>query len=170
LLDFAIADLVAEVASLADRRDCGTTADGPATVAEWFRLGVELEAKAPAEAREAYRRALALDAGHADANVNLGRLLHEAGRPAEAALHYRRALAGGADATASYNLGVALEDLHRPAEARAAYAVAIETNPELADAHYNLASLCERLGDGRAALRHLRRYRELAEHGAGTVR
>ena len=171
LLDFAVADLAAEIASLGQRRRRDTSGDDAgASASTWFQLGTDLEATSSPEAREAYRRALALDPDHADANVNLGRLLHEAGRPEEAALHYRRALEAGAHGTAWYNLGVALEDLHRPREALAAYESAIEAAPELADAFYNLSNLSERLGDRRAALRHLRRYRELADRGSGTLR
>ncbi len=59
---------------------------------DWYELGLELEVAAPAEARDAYRRALELDAHHADAHVNLGRLLHEQGLVEEAERHYRLAL------------------------------------------------------------------------------
>jgi tetratricopeptide (TPR) repeat protein len=170
VLDFAVAELAHQVASLAARRaaDAGT-ADRDASV--WVQRGIELESESPPEAERAYVRALELQPDHADAHVNLGRLLHEGGRAEEAALHYRRALAARSDhATAWFNLGVALDDLRRPAEALAAYDAAIHANPGLADAHYNLASLYERQGDRRAALRHLRMYRELAERDSGERR
>ena len=73
--------------------------------AGWYDLGLELEAVAPTEARDAYRRALELDAHHADAHVNLGRLLHEQGLVEEAERHYRQALRESPDhATAAFNL------------------------------------------------------------------
>src|SRR2546425_10924423 len=129
---------------------------------EWFGWGCELEATSLEEAREAYRRALALDPRHADAHVNLGRLLHESGDAAGAESHYRRALEARPDhATAAFDLGVALEDLGRDREALEAYDRAIALDPGNADAHYNAASLCEKLGRPAEALGHLKACREL---------
>ncbi len=130
---------------------------------DWFALGLECEAVgALAEAQAAYRRATALEPAHADAHINLGRLLHAAGEPAEAERHYRQALAAAPDsATAQFNLGVALEDLGRHEDAIRAYGSAIAAEPDFADAHYNLARLYERRGDKPAAIRHLARYKAL---------
>jgi DNA-binding transcriptional MerR regulator len=50
----------------------------------WYARGCDLEETDPEAAREAYSRVLAIDPGHADAHVNLGRLLHEAGDAAGA--------------------------------------------------------------------------------------
>jgi len=135
-----------------------TSADG------WYALGSELEASDPAEARAAYRRALEIDGGHADAHVNLGCLEHEAGQLREAERHYRTALAlRPGDATAAFDLGVVLEDLGRLAEARTAYEQALAAEPGCADAHYNLARIHDRLGDPAAAVRHLKAYRQLVQ-------
>jgi tetratricopeptide (TPR) repeat protein len=177
VLDFAVADLATQVARLDARReedagvaDAADEADAADDAAAWVQRGIELEAESSVAAEAAYRHALELVPEHADAHVNLGRLMHEAARTQEAALHYRRALAARPDhATAWFNLGVALEDLRRPGEARAAYEHALRFHAGLADAHYNLASLCERRGDRRAALRHLRAYRELTERGSDGV-
>ncbi|HTO86696.1 MAG TPA: tetratricopeptide repeat protein [Thermoanaerobaculia bacterium] len=129
---------------------------------EWYEQACELEPGAPAEARAAYERAIALDPDHAEARVNLGRLLHERGDAAGAEAQYRAALsARPGDATAAFNLGVALEDLGRLREALAAYEHALENDPADADAHFNAANLCERLHDAAAALRHWTRYRAL---------
>jgi tetratricopeptide (TPR) repeat protein len=129
---------------------------------DWYELACGLEETAPAEAREAYERAAALDPAHADARVNLGRLLHELGDAAGAEAQYRAALAAcPADATAAFNLGVALEDLGRDREALDAYERALEMDPSDADAHFNAASLCERLREPAAALGHWQRYRVL---------
>ena len=103
-----------------------------------------------------------LDAHHADAHVNLGRLLHEQGLVEEAERHYRLALRESPEhATAAFNLGIALEDLGRPADAIDAYRAALATDPRLADAHYNVARLYEKAGKKAAALRHLSSYRRL---------
>lgn len=165
LLDFEVAELVAEAAPMARRiaadvrrREAELAAD------DWFQLGCELEAALPEEAESAYRRALELDPRHADANLNLGRLLHERGEVAAAERHYRQALTTSpGDATAAFDLGVALEDQGRLEEAEAAYRAAIEAEPGYADAHYNLSGVCERLGQRAEALRHLKSYKFLIQ-------
>ena len=131
---------------------------------EWYEMGFDLEAVAPEQAREAYRRALELNPHHVDAHINLGRLLHEAGELQAAEQHYRLALAENpANATALFNLGVSLEDLGRRQEAMGTYREAIRLDPQYADAYFNLARLSERTGDEKAALRYLRTYRKLTE-------
>ena len=65
------------------------------------------------------------------------------------------------NATAAFNLGVALEDLGRGREALEAYGRAVALDATSADAHYNAAHLCVRLGETAAALRHLQQYRKL---------
>ena len=55
----------------------------------WFDLGVDLEARAPEEARRAYTRALALDPDLVEAHVNLGRLYEQLGRGSSAVRHPR---------------------------------------------------------------------------------
>ena len=128
-----------------------------------FSEAETLEDRAPARARILYAQLLARAPGHADAHVNLGRLLHEEGRLAEAQTHYRAALAARpGDATAAYNLAVALEDQGRTADAVHWYETALRSDPRLAEAHYNLACLHERRGQPMLALRHLKEYRRLA--------
>ncbi len=169
LLDFEIDGLarrVAPIARRAFRRARAGDREQELSAEDWYAWGCELEAAATAEAREAYERALVLDPDHADAHVNLGRLLHEEGYPVEAEAHYRRALeARPEDPTAAFNLGVALEDLRRPAEAIALYERAAELDPFHADAHFNAANLCQKMGDAAAALRHLKSYRRLIRQG-----
>ncbi|MGH7475337.1 MAG: tetratricopeptide repeat protein [Longimicrobiales bacterium] len=158
--DFAVSELATRVAPLARGAADATRPGAAARSADaWYDLAIELEAYAIDEARRAYERALELEPSHADAHVNLGRLLHEAGDPQEAALHYRRALAAGQHPIAEYNLGVALEDLGRRAEAVAAYERATAADPWLADAYYNAARLYEQQGDRASALRCLSEYR-----------
>lgn len=171
LLDLDVASLATEVAPFALRSAAEAfEPDRDLGAEDWYLVGCELEPHDPARAQEAYRRALDLQPGHADAGLNLGRLLHEAGRVAEAEACYRRALeARPGDATAAFNLGVALQDLGRFPDAVAAYEQALESDAAYADAHYNLSQLHERLGHGHAALRHLQAYRGLRErHRAPT--
>ncbi len=163
LLDFTVAELATRAAPVARRlaRDA-RRAEEELSANRWFMLGVDLEAAAPDDARDAYRRALELEPAHIEARLNLGRLLHETGRVAEAEAHYRAVLdSEGATPTAWFNLGTALEDLGRTSEAIAAYREAIGTDSAFADAHFNLARLYERTGRGAAAIRHFRAYRDL---------
>jgi class 3 adenylate cyclase len=149
------------------RGRCLAYGDGVAywALAEMVRMRCGIfEDEEPAAARAHYRRALELSPGHADAHVNLGRLLHEAGETGLAADHYEAALrARPDDAIAAFNLGVALEDLGRREEAIDAYEQAVAADPSCADAHYNASRLYESAGRGAPALRHLRAYRALIE-------
>src|SRR5260370_20494182 len=99
-------------AAAARRAEGDFDADG------WYELGLELEAVDPAEARDAYPPAPELDAHHADAHVNLGRLLHEQGLVTEAARHHQQALREAPEhATAALHLGNRRRDLGQPADA-----------------------------------------------------
>ena len=129
---------------------------------EWFEKGCGLERRDPEAAREAYERALAADPAHAGAHLNLGRLMHEAGRLAEGERVYRRAiLACGSEPLLLYNLGVLLEDMGRKSAAMDAYEKALREDPRFADCHYNLALLCKSLGRPKQALKHMAQYRRL---------
>jgi tetratricopeptide (TPR) repeat protein len=161
--DFSVSDFAREAAPVvvacADEaeEDVATTAD------DWFLLGLDLESVGEADrAIVAYSQAVALQAHHTEANINLGRLLHDAGGTEDAENCYRAALVSApAHPTALYNLGVALEDQARFDDAIYYYRRTLEHAPSHADAHYNLARLYERIGDGAAAFRHLRQYRDL---------
>ena len=131
----------------------------------WFERGCALEADRPAEARQAYRRVLALNPAYHDARVNLARLLHAIGQTAEAIEHYGIVLTAEPDhATAAYNLGITLEDEGRFQEAFTAYAQTLAVDPYYAEAHFNIAKLYEQAGDELAAVRHLRTYRQLTKN------
>src|SRR5919198_6115687 len=163
VLDFDVAALAERAAPLARRQAAAARrVEDEFDAGQWFDLGLELEVSAPEDARDAYRRALELDPHHADARVNLGRLLVESGRAEEAETHFRVVLADHPDhATAWYNLGIALEDRRRPSDAVKAYEQAIAADRRLADAYFNLARLYEQAGKKAAALRHLSIYRRL---------
>ena len=165
VLDFDVATLAQRAAPLARRQAAAARrVEDEFEADDWFALGLELEVSEPDEARDAYRRALELDPHHADAHVNLGRLLVESDRAEEAETHFRAVVADHPDhATAWFNLGIALEDRRRPNDAVKAYEQAITADRRLADAHFNLARLYEQAGKRAAALRHLSKYRLLTE-------
>lgn len=159
LMDFDVEPLGTGVVVLAHRAPGAAPA---ALAADWFERGVALEADDPAAAAGAYRQALALDPSHEPAWLNLGAMRCEAGDfaallelcddalrhcPTSALLHFNR--------------GVALDHLERAHDAAASYERSLALEPTLADAHYNLGRLRERMGDARAAVRHLSAYRRL---------
>lgn len=163
LLDFEVAEIATKVAPLARRAAEAARAPGAEpNASDWYDIACDLEHAEPELARDAYGRSLELDPNHADARVNLGRLLQEAGQARAAETHYRLALVTEPrNATAAFNLGVALEDLGRAEEAIRAYEQALACDPASADAHFNAARLYERTGRKAAAFRHLKAYRVL---------
>jgi tetratricopeptide (TPR) repeat protein len=145
-----VAEAVAEAIKLAPPRD-------------WFSDAVSLESNDDAQAAvRAYGRAIAANQHHADAYLNLGRLLHDLGYLPEAEKIYRVGVkACPTEALLQYNLAVLMDDRGRRPEAIAAYLAAIRLDPDLADGHYNLALLYETVGKERDAIRHMAQYRKL---------
>lgn len=128
-----------------------------------FASAVRLEESDAEGALEAYAEAVAADPHHADAHVNLGRLLHQLGRLREAEAHYVAALvARPTNATACFNLAVVLEDLGRVDDAIARYQETLELDPAVTDAYFNLARLYEKKGEKLAAIRNLKDYARLS--------
>jgi len=162
ILGFEVAELASRTEPFA-RRVVEEEIEGDDKNAdEWYDLGHKLEAVSLSEAREAYRRAAALDPSHAEAHVNLGRLLHEEGEVEAAEGSYRLARTiAPENPVAWYNLGVAQEDQGHTEEALEAYKKAVRFDPLLASAHYNLSRLYEQRGTQAAAIRHLAEYRRL---------
>lgn len=158
--NFSISELAGTVAPLARKAAEEAVASDQLCSDDWYDLGVDLEAVSPEDAPAAYMRALDLDADHADAHVNLGRLLQETGEYKDAEEHYRKALSAEPDnVLAAFNLGTLLEDEGHIHDAIEAY----KNAAEFADAHYNLSRLYELVGKHTEALKHLKTYRSLLE-------
>lgn len=158
LMDFDVAPLANSVAIL--NRD--TVTPEPPGAGAWFERALALEVTDPAAAEAAYRQALALDESLEAAWLNLGAMLGEQGRHAELAELCERGLQRfGRSALLHFNHAVALDHLERLSQAAAAYQRSLALDPQLADAHYNLARLYDQQGDKRGALRHLSAYRRL---------
>jgi tetratricopeptide (TPR) repeat protein len=124
-----------------------------------YLAAASVEDEDPPSAIAAYSRCLTLNPNHYEARLNLGRLLHLAGRLKDAERVYREAR--HYDATLLFNLGVLLEDQNRRAHAISTYREALDLDPTLADAHFNLARLYEREHNKRETLKHLLAYRRL---------
>lgn len=137
-------------------------APAPAEPDDWFERGIELESANANAARIAYEKAIAANPKHIDARINLGRLLHDAGRLQQAERVYRDAVrVNASDPLLHYNLAVLLQDMGNLRESMRAYETALRLDPELADGHYNLAMLYETIGRSTDAIRHMARYRKL---------
>ncbi len=134
---------------------------------DWFDQAVALERDDIDAAIRAYERAIAADPAHQDARINLGRLLHEAGRLQQAERVYRDAAqVGGEDPVLLFNLGVLLDDMNRKSDAIAAYEAALGIDADFADCHYNLALLFEQLERPQEAIKHMSNYRRLIASGS----
>ena len=127
---------------------------------EYFARALSLEETNPSAARAAYEECLKITE-HMEARINLGRLLHLAGKFDDAERVYRDA--HGEEPLLMFNLAVLLEDLNREPDAIVAYRHALALDPQMADAHFNLARLFERAKDPKASLRHLLAYRRMMD-------
>ena len=166
-LDFSVGELASRVEPFASDAGRPRPGDEQLSADDWYDLAIDLEAVSADKACAAYVRAIGLDPGHAEAHLNLGRLLHESGDLGGAESHYRQACAASPDsALAAFNLGVALEDQGRGQDAMAAYRRALSLDPGNAEAHFNLGRLCEATGDVSEALQHLAEYKRIYERGA----
>jgi tetratricopeptide (TPR) repeat protein len=141
-----------------------STAPEDTTGEGFFQMGCQLEACAPAEARDAYDKALELDPEHSGAHINLGRLDQDDGQYQRALDHYTAALvADPKHAIAQFNIASVMEHLERHDEAITAYLDAINLDGSLAEAHYRVAVLYENQGLELEALRYLKQYRSLVK-------
>jgi tetratricopeptide (TPR) repeat protein len=168
VMDFEVGPAAGSVSFLKRRAPAPVPTPAPKRVertdeaATWFERGEALEASDIAAAEAAYRTALALEPGHADASLNLGALLWEGKRLDEAVALYDKARRRHPDeALLHFNRALALEDQGRLMEALQSYNTSLGLAPDLADAHYNAARLHEQLGDAKKAVRHLSAYRRL---------
>ena len=125
------------------------------------------EANQLEQAIRAYRRAVELEPGYADAYSNLGNALRESGDAAAALTNCARAIELRPGYAEAYNnLGNALKDLGELDAAIAAYGKAIGAHPAFAEAHLNLGVVLQAKGYDDAALECLRDSVRLAPQRA----
>jgi predicted O-linked N-acetylglucosamine transferase (SPINDLY family) len=159
-------------------RDFAAAADGFKRLAEatdgagdWSNLGACLSALGrSAEAEDAYRRAIALDSGLADAQANLGNLLTARGRMAEAESAYLSALSiAPQNADVWRALAICRLADARLGPAREAVERALAIAPGHAQAHETLASLLRHAGEPVAATQAYGRSLDQAPDDARTL-
>lgn len=133
-----------------------------------FQQAVELEGQERwNEAEDLYRQAIAEDAGHADAWLNLGVVLRRLGRRDEAMDCFRQAITLRPDfAMAWVNLGYDLGESGRPVEGSACHLTALHHAPALAAAHHYLAITQRKLGQTEGARASFERAADLAPEDA----
>jgi len=168
LLEFEVdeVDEVAELVEAAQRDRKPSDNERRSLAQSEFETALALEDEDPGAAAEAYGRSLELDPGLVDAYVNLGRLALDAGDAARAAVICEHALQRGPDdPLIHFNLALALEDTRGPEAAAAQYERALAIDEDFAEAHFNLAGLCDQLGRKADAIRHYSAYQRLTGRG-----
>jgi tetratricopeptide (TPR) repeat protein len=114
-----------------------------------------------AEAKRVLTRAVELDSTNADSLAALGEAEQGLGELETAWKHVQQVLARAPQhATANLVAGLVAMDRSQYADARAALERAVQTDPLLFKAHYQLSLACGRLGDEAAASRYLEQYRQ----------
>lgn len=134
------------------------------TADDWFVAALDYEGypESRGAAEDAYERALALDARHFDALINLGMSHYEQGNLEKATSLFSRAIeVDAASVIAQFNLGSVLEELGKLDDARRHLRLAVRSDPRYSDAHYNLALVCEKLGALWEAREHWQAYVQL---------
>jgi Tfp pilus assembly protein PilF len=123
---------------------------------------VYLDMRRPAEAQAEFQKATELEPGFAEAHHNLGLAFAEQKRYEQAIAAYRRALSLPMYATpeiAYYNLGNAYLGLNQPRDAEDAFRAAVQINPKLTGAYYQLGMILTQGGrrdEAKAAFRAAR--------------
>lgn len=137
---------------------------GPAqkTAQELFLDALQIEESVPSMAIRHYHAAISIDPGYEEAYINLGHLLIAQQRAAEASVVLESGIRHcGVSTLLCFNLAISYEDIGQPGDAIAMYEAALSLDPELADAHFNLARLHEEAGNIAATIRHLHAYKRL---------
>ncbi len=125
----------------------------PQNFRAWYQIGwIELSQKREADAVAAFEKVLQIQPGFGLAERDLGMIRIRRENYAEAAKHLARAAALGVEEAPLYNfLGVAYGQVGKFALALESYRHAIKLDPDLAEAHLNLAISLEHAGQRAAA-------------------
>lgn len=160
LFAFDVAPSGAAIEFLDRKREPAAEPSRAQPAESWFDQAVKLEPHDVSAAEQAYRNALDTEHDALAASVNLSALLCADGRCHEAALLLSQALERfPSEPLLYFNLAIALEDQQRLEDALESYGKALALDPDLADVHFNLARLHDKLGQPHQALRHYSAYR-----------
>jgi tetratricopeptide (TPR) repeat protein len=130
---------------------------------DWFTQAFDIEDVDAVQSMAAYEKAIAGDPCHAGAYANLGRMLHACGRIEEAqAVYSRGEEACPNDPILLFNFALLKEDQEQWEDAIDLYHRALDADPAMGDAHYNLGILYHSLKRQRDAVRHFSAYRKLS--------
>jgi Tfp pilus assembly protein PilF len=173
ILDAVNAALAANDTPLAIAKLTEATTKFQGCVGCYVRLGsLYVQTKDAAKAEDAYKAALKVDENAVEAWEGLAGLYNsqkrfaEAGEASKKALALQPAGAGGGDPVAIYNAGVILLNQSKMAEARAQFERAVQLDPKMADAHFQLAMTLMNEGKMPEALKSLEQYLTLAPAGS----
>lgn len=123
------------------------------------------------KAEEAYKSTIAIDEKSAEAYEGLAvvynsqKKFDEAGTASNKAIALRGASGGGGDATSAFNAGAILVNQRKMAEAQAQFEKAIQLDPKMAEAHYQLAMTLINQGKVPDAIKSLEQYLVVAPSG-----
>lgn len=126
--------------------------------------------KQTAQAEAAYKKAIEVDPKSAAAYDGLAALYNSTNRMADAAAASAKALelygtSGGGDATTAYNAGAIMMNSGKIAEAKAQFQRAIQLDPKMAEAHFQLGMTFINEGNVGEAVKSLEQYLSLAPAG-----
>lgn len=122
---------------------------------QWYERALELEQDSPEEACRAYEEAVKIDPTLVEAYLNLGLLYHIGDQLDRAEACYRSAIEHGpGEALGYFNLAGVLKQKGDRHGAIAAYTTAIQRQPDLTEAHEQLALLYDAEGNTTMAFRH----------------
>jgi arylsulfatase A-like enzyme/tetratricopeptide (TPR) repeat protein len=119
----------------------------PQNYRAWYETGLLDAGSDPAAALSSYKRAIAIQPNYSPGQREVGLALFQQKNYASAAIHLERAIALGLDDAHIRNfLGISYSQTHRLQKSIQSYRVALKLDPQLAEAHLNLAYELRRAG------------------------
>ncbi|KPA14472.1 conserved hypothetical protein, membrane [Candidatus Magnetomorum sp. HK-1] len=144
-------------------KDC--IAKAPDKARPYCNLGHELASVGQLEAAaENLQKAVEKHWHYATAHYNLATVLEKLGKIDQAITHFKEAIRLHPTAPKYYNLGVALSKKGLIAEAMIQYYEALKKNPDIYQAHFNLAILYKNSNQLKQSLHHLNETLRIKPH------